>query len=101
MTHEILRKLSPKEAELLQDPALNAIVRFRYIYYTDHMIYLFILNRLGGSQFPPIVMFKIFISSQTVRYISGKNMIRPTSEVGYMYVCMYVCMYTYYVCMYV
>ena len=39
--------------------------------------------RFGGERFPPVIMFKIFISgvAMGVQYFSGKKMIRPASEV--------------------
>ncbi|XP_068686813.1 uncharacterized protein CXorf58-like [Montipora foliosa] len=66
LTYEVLRKVSPLEADLLQDPVVQARVRFRF----------------GGAEFPPIIMFKIFIQSrgQGVKYYCGKKVIKPTSE---------------------
>ncbi|KAJ7333190.1 hypothetical protein OS493_018366 [Desmophyllum pertusum] len=66
LTYEVLRKVSPLEADLLRDPAIQARVRFRF----------------GGTEFPPIIMFKIFIHSggQGVKYICGKKVIKPASE---------------------
>ena len=45
--------------------------------------YLFVLYRFGGAEFPPIIMFKIFIHSggQGVKYYCGKKVIKPASEV--------------------
>lgn len=42
-----------------------------------------ILRRFGGDKFPPIILFKIFISGRTtgVKYLSGKKMIQPASNV--------------------
>lgn len=47
------------------------------------MLYLFVLYRFGGAEFPPIIMFKIFIHSggQGVKYYCGKKVIKPASEV--------------------
>ena len=44
---------------------------------------LFALYRFGGAEFPPIIMFKIFIHSggQGVKYYCGKKVIKPASEV--------------------
>ena len=49
------------------------------------MLYLFLLYRFGGAEFPPIIMFKIFIHSggQGVKYYCGKKVIKPASEVMY------------------
>lgn len=63
-THEILRKISPREAELVNDPSVNAKVRFRF----------------GGSEFPPIILFKIYLVSNGTKYISGKKQIRAASN---------------------
>jgi hypothetical protein len=46
LSHEILRKVSPKESELLQDPAFKARVRFRF----------------AGEEYPPYVVFKIYLT---------------------------------------
>ena len=47
------------------------------------MLYYFLLYRFGGAEFPPIIMFKIFIHSggQGVKYYCGKKAIKPASEV--------------------
>ncbi|XP_001628550.3 uncharacterized protein CXorf58 homolog isoform X2 [Nematostella vectensis] len=66
LTFEVLRKVSPLEADLLRDPAVNARVRFRF----------------GGIEFPPIIMFKIYINSsgQGLKYMSGKKTIKASSQ---------------------
>ena len=66
LTRDIVRKLSPSEAALLQDPAVRARIKFR----------------LGGETFPPTILYKIFFSRDLihVQYISGKTMIRPSTE---------------------
>lgn len=69
LTSEVLRKISPNEAELLKDPTLQAKLKFRF----------------GGSSFPPVVLFKIFTSLASrggggVQYMSGKRMIKPASQ---------------------
>ena len=45
---------------------------------------LYILCRFGGSTFPPTVLFKVFIGmrGQGVKYINGRKMIKPSSEVS-------------------
>nr|CAB3235000.1 putative uncharacterized protein CXorf58 [Phallusia mammillata] len=63
-TYDILRKISPKEAELLNDPSINAKVRFRF----------------AGMEFPPVILFKIYLVSNGTKYISGKKIIRPASN---------------------
>lgn len=65
-TRDIIRKLNPSDAALLQDPAVRARVKFR----------------LGGECFPPIILYKIFFSKDLihVQYMSGKAMIRPSTE---------------------
>ena len=47
------------------------------------VILYFFLYRFGGAEFPPIIMFKIFIHSggQGVKYYCGKKAIKPASEV--------------------
>ncbi|XP_077987846.1 uncharacterized protein CXorf58-like [Glandiceps talaboti] len=66
LTHEILRKVCPTEAQILKDPSVNVKVKFRF----------------GGSEFPPYIVFKIFIHSggQGIKYMSGKKVIKPASE---------------------
>ncbi|XP_071085227.1 uncharacterized protein CXorf58-like [Haliotis cracherodii] len=66
LSHEILRKVCPKEAVFLKDKSLQIKVRFRF----------------GGSEFPPMIFFKIFYNTdgKGIKYISGKKMIKPASE---------------------
>lgn len=66
LTYEVLRKVIPAEAQLLKDPSVKARVRFRF----------------AGSEFPPIVLFKIYTHTEGsgLRYLSGKKCIRPASE---------------------
>lgn len=47
------------------------------------MTYLFFLFRFGGEEFPPMIFFKIFIQTgvQKVKYLSGRKMIKPATEV--------------------
>ncbi|KAM3932867.1 uncharacterized protein CXorf58 homolog [Leptodactylus fuscus] len=65
-TYQILKKVSPLEAELLKDPGMQCKVRFRF----------------AGYEFPPFIVFKIFHSSagHGNRYITGKRIIVPSSE---------------------
>lgn len=63
LTHHVLRKISPVEALILRDPTLNARLRFRF----------------GGSAFPPMILYKIFISAN-VQYVSGATTILPGSK---------------------
>ncbi|XP_060090063.1 uncharacterized protein CXorf58 homolog isoform X1 [Heteronotia binoei] len=66
ISHDILKRVSPLEAELLKDPSFLCKVRFRF----------------AGSSFPPFIVFKIFCISmgQGNKYISGKTIITPRSE---------------------
>eukprot|EP00794_Sanderia_malayensis_P011024 gene11024-12188_t len=66
LTYEILRKLSPIEAELLRDPIFQPKVKFRFL----------------GPDFPPFIVFKVYIQSdgKRVKYLSGKKIIKPASE---------------------
>ena len=56
---------------------------FRCCLYHQDIPAINFLFRFGGERFPPIIMFKIFISSAAsgVKYLSGKKMIRPASDV--------------------
>mmetsp|Transcript_12583 Transcript_12583/g.28911 ORF Transcript_12583/g.28911 Transcript_12583/m.28911 type:complete len:337 (-) Transcript_12583:2407-3417(-) len=63
LTHQVLRKISPLEASVLRDPTLNARLRFRF----------------GGSNFPPLILYKIFINAN-VQYIAGTNRILAGSR---------------------
>ena len=52
-----------------------------------HNIYLSVidsLSRFGGQEFPPMIFFKIFIHTEGkgVKYLSGKRVIKPASEVS-------------------
>ena len=66
LTHEIMRKINPSEAELLSDPVFKAKIRFRF----------------AGDEFPPFIVFKIFIKTDGVglKYLSGRRTIKPASE---------------------
>ncbi|XP_039601523.1 putative uncharacterized protein CXorf58 homolog [Polypterus senegalus] len=66
LTYEILRKVSPTEAELLKDPSTKCKVRFRF----------------AGAEFPPTIVFKIFHQNGGCgnKYINGKRAISPASE---------------------
>jgi hypothetical protein len=55
ITKKVLKQVNPSEAHLINDPSLRARVRFR----------------LGGSSWPPIVLYKIY-TSVPFRYIDGK-----------------------------
>lgn len=66
LTHEIMRKINPVEAELLNDPVFKAKIRFRFT----------------GVEFPPYIVFKVFIKTNGVglKYLSGKKNIKPASK---------------------
>lgn len=66
LSYEILRKVSPKEAEFFKDPSCNIKVRFRF----------------GGSEFPPEIFFKIYMQadSSQIKYITGKKLINASTE---------------------
>ncbi|XP_043928232.1 putative uncharacterized protein CXorf58 homolog [Protopterus annectens] len=66
LTYEILRKISPLEAELIKDPSMQCRVRFRFL----------------GHEFPPVIVFKIYQHNEGhgSKYISGKRIISPASE---------------------
>ncbi|XP_075394416.1 uncharacterized protein CXorf58 homolog [Tenrec ecaudatus] len=65
-TYEILRKVSPSEAELMKDPTMKSRVRFRF----------------SGEKFPPFIVFKIFLQNEGhgYKYISGKTIMKASSE---------------------
>lgn len=66
LSQEILRKVTPKEAEFLNDKSCQIRVRFRF----------------GGSEFPPMIFFKVFLHSdgKGIKYLSGKRIIKPASN---------------------
>uniref|UniRef100_A0A8D2DQQ8 Uncharacterized protein n=1 Tax=Sciurus vulgaris TaxID=55149 RepID=A0A8D2DQQ8_SCIVU len=66
VTYEILKKVSPLEAELVKDPSMKCKVRFRF----------------SGERFPPFIVFKIFLHTdgRGYKYFSGKNLLQPSSE---------------------
>ncbi|KAM6143214.1 uncharacterized protein CXorf58 homolog [Erethizon dorsatum] len=66
VTHEILKKVSPLEAELVKDPSMKCKVRFRF----------------SGETFPPFIVFKIFLHTEGhgYKYFSGKNVLKPSSK---------------------
>ncbi|KAG8510086.1 putative uncharacterized protein CXorf58, partial [Galemys pyrenaicus] len=67
VTHEILKKVSPSEAELIKDPSMKHKVRFRF----------------NGETFPPYIVFKIFVHTKGhgYKYFSGKNLLKSSTEV--------------------
>ncbi|XP_052588693.1 uncharacterized protein CXorf58 homolog isoform X2 [Peromyscus californicus insignis] len=66
VAHELLKKVSPKEAALVKDPSMKCKVRFRF----------------GGEKFPPFIMFKIFFKNDGHgnKYFSGKDLLKPSSK---------------------
>ncbi|XP_029459274.1 putative uncharacterized protein CXorf58 homolog isoform X2 [Rhinatrema bivittatum] len=66
VTHQILRLVSPLEAELIRDPSMQCKIRFRF----------------AGHEFPPFIVFKIFHhkGSHGNQYINGKRALNPSSE---------------------
>ena len=40
-------------------------------------------NRFGGSEFPPVILFKVFLSGACghAQYFSGKEVIQPATNV--------------------
>ncbi|XP_003218932.1 uncharacterized protein CXorf58 homolog [Anolis carolinensis] len=66
ISHEILKRVSPLEAELLKEPTIQYKVRFRF----------------AGSVFPPFIVFKIFCTpgNQGSQYMSGKTVITSTTK---------------------
>nr|XP_060626092.1 uncharacterized protein CXorf58 homolog isoform X1 [Anolis sagrei ordinatus] len=66
ISHEILKRVSPLEAELLKEPTIQYKVRFRF----------------AGTVFPPFIVFKIFFTpgNQGNQYMSGKTVITSTTK---------------------
>ncbi|XP_070606798.1 uncharacterized protein CXorf58 homolog isoform X2 [Erythrolamprus reginae] len=66
ISYDILKRVSPLEAELLKEPTIQYKVRFRF----------------AGSDFPPFIIFKIFCKSRTKNnhYICGKRVITSESK---------------------
>ncbi|XP_030058105.1 uncharacterized protein CXorf58 homolog isoform X2 [Microcaecilia unicolor] len=66
VTYQILRLVSPLEAELIRDPSMQCKIRFRF----------------AGTEFPPFIVFKIFhrTGGYGNKYISGKRALNPSSE---------------------
>lgn len=66
LTYEILRKVSPTEANLLRDPVFQPKVKFRF----------------SGMEFPPYIVFKVYLQNfgRGLKYLSGKRVIKPASE---------------------
>ncbi|CAF1477961.1 unnamed protein product [Rotaria sordida] len=62
LSNDILRRLSPREAELLRDRSISAKVKFRF----------------GGVEFPPVIYFKIYVrnfNGALPKYVNGKTII--------------------------
>ncbi|CAF1307523.1 unnamed protein product, partial [Adineta ricciae] len=62
LSDDILRRIAPREAELLRDPSMSVKVKFRF----------------GGSEFPPVIYFKIYarnFNGALPKYVNGKKVI--------------------------
>ncbi|CAF1163438.1 unnamed protein product [Adineta steineri] len=62
LSDNILRRIAPREAELLRDPSMNVKVKFRF----------------GGTEFPPVIYFKIYVrnfNGALPKYVHGKKII--------------------------
>uniref|UniRef100_H0WJR4 Chromosome X open reading frame 58 n=1 Tax=Otolemur garnettii TaxID=30611 RepID=H0WJR4_OTOGA len=68
VTYEILKKVSPVEANLLKDPSMKYKVRFRF----------------SGETFPPFIVFKIFLHTEGhgYKYFSGKKSLKSSNKAG-------------------
>ncbi|XP_012791631.1 uncharacterized protein CXorf58 homolog [Sorex araneus] len=66
VAHEILKKVSPAEGELVKDPSMKCKVRFRF----------------GGETFPPYIVFKIFLHTDGhgYKYFCGRNILKSSTE---------------------
>ncbi|XP_036161788.1 putative uncharacterized protein CXorf58 homolog [Myotis myotis] len=69
VTYDILKNVSPMEAEFLKDAGNKCKVKFRF----------------SGEKFPPFIVFKIFLHTggYGYKYFSGKNMLKPSSKASY------------------
>uniref|UniRef100_G1NW52 Uncharacterized protein n=1 Tax=Myotis lucifugus TaxID=59463 RepID=G1NW52_MYOLU len=69
VTYDILKNVSPVEAEFLKDAGNKCKVKFRF----------------SGEKFPPFIVFKIFLHTggYGYKYFSGKNMLKPSSKASY------------------
>ncbi|XP_048191448.1 uncharacterized protein CXorf58 homolog [Perognathus longimembris pacificus] len=65
-SYEILKKVSPIEAQLIKDPSMKYKVRFRF----------------NGERFPPYIVFKVFLQTDTCKckYFSGRNVLMASHE---------------------
>nr|XP_044995774.1 putative uncharacterized protein CXorf58 homolog [Jaculus jaculus] len=66
VSHELLKNISPSEADLVKDPSMKCKVRFRF----------------SGVKFPPFIVFKIFLQNEGHghKYFNGKDLLKPSSE---------------------
>ncbi|KAJ3396675.1 putative protein CXorf58 [Lobulomyces angularis] len=64
-TNELLKKISPKELELLKDPFMQGRIRFRFG---------------GDGCFPPKIYFKVYSKGINVHYFNGLKLIEPGSQ---------------------
>lgn len=64
LTIDMLRRLCPKELELVKDPFLRGRIRLRF----------------GGTSFPPKLFFKIYTKGINVHYFNGRQLIVPGSQ---------------------
>ncbi|XP_053434942.1 uncharacterized protein CXorf58 homolog [Nycticebus coucang] len=66
VTYEIMKKVSPVEANLLKDPSMKYKVRFRF----------------SGETFPPFIVFKIFLHNEGrgYKYFSGKKSLKSSNK---------------------
>ncbi|XP_006885138.1 PREDICTED: putative uncharacterized protein CXorf58 homolog [Elephantulus edwardii] len=66
VAYEVLKGMCPLEAQLIKDPSMKYKVRFRF----------------SGEEFPPFIVFKIFLHTEGrgYKYISGKNIMKSSNE---------------------
>ena len=65
LTREVLRRLAPNEGHLLSDPVLKTKIRFR----------------LGGANFPPSIMYKVYTGGVKSHFFNGHDIIHAGSQV--------------------
>ncbi|KAB0390733.1 hypothetical protein E2I00_014081, partial [Balaenoptera physalus] len=86
VTHEILKKVSPLEAELVKDPCMKCkFFLCSGIAFTLHAKnYVNDLKykeeKFSGETFPPFIVFKIFLHTEGLgyKYFSGKSLLKPS-----------------------
>nr|KAF6320487.1 hypothetical protein mPipKuh1_003487 [Pipistrellus kuhlii] len=69
LTYDILKNVSPLEAEFAKDRGMNCKIKFRF----------------SGEKFPPFIVYKIFLHTggHGYKYFSGRNTLKLASKASY------------------